>query len=446
MAEMIILPQWLITTPTEAPVKNWGVRVVNGEIADLAPNADLSENYPDDEVWRADGAVLAPGFVNAHSHLYGVLAHGIPLEKAPSGFWPFLEEFWWPLVEDRLDHAMINAATDYRCASMLKSGVTSFYDCTEAPNALPGCLFSQAEVVHKWGLRGVLSFEATERVSKQNGQLGLRENVEFIRDSNRNSLTPDHRPLIVGLMCHHTTFTCSAEFIQQAHRTARDLDVLLHAHVSEGTYEPEYAQKTFGKRTLPYYEELGVATNGFLASQCVQVEPHEIELMAQKGVRMVHMPLSNCEVGGGIAPVPQLVEAGVTVGLGSDGYIDDFFEVMRGAFLIHKAEHQDPRVMPADKVWYLATEGGARALNFEKVGRIAVGWQADLQLIDANLPTPLSEHNLYEQLLLYRNAGDVTGVMVAGDVKVRDGIVLNADWDVLHAHTREASERLWDKL
>jgi len=168
--------------------------------------------------------------------------------------------------------------------------------------------------------------------------------------------------------------------------------------------------------------------------------------MAQTGVRMVHMPLSNCEVGGGIAPIPQLVDAGVTVGLGSDGYIDDFFEVMRGAFLIHKAEHQDPRVMPADLVWYLATEGGARALNLEKVGRIDTGWQADLQLINADLPTPLSAHNLYEQLLLYRNAADVEGVLVAGDIKVRSGEVQNADWSALHAHTREAAERLWSSI
>ena len=126
------------------------------------------------------GQALAPGFVNTHTHLYGVLAHGIPLSKAPEGFWPFLKEFWWPLVEDRLDTAMICAATDLRCAHMLQSGVTSFYDCTEAPNSLPGILSAQAQVVRQRGLRARLSFEATERVSAENGQLGLRENAGFI--------------------------------------------------------------------------------------------------------------------------------------------------------------------------------------------------------------------------------------------------------------------------
>ena len=446
MSGMILLPDWTITSGLEPPRKSWGVRVLDGVIADLGPNLSLVARYPEDEIWDAAGKVLSPGFVNAHSHLYGVLAHGIPLENAPSGFWPFLEDFWWPLVEDSLDQQMINAATDYRCATMLKSGVTSFYDCTEAPNALPGCLFSQAEVVHKWGLRGILSFEATQRVSQENGLLGLQENEQFIKARNSTAENNNQQPLVTGLMCHHTTFTCSGDFIRKAYETAQDLGVLLHAHVSEGTYEPEQARKNFGVPTLLYYQQLGVTSPGFLASQCVQINQEEITLMAETGVRMVHMPLSNCEVGGGIAPVPQLIDAGVKVGLGSDGYIDDFFEVMRGAFLIHKAYHQDPRVMPAHLVWFLATEGGARTLNLKKVGRIQTGWQADLQLIKPDLPTPLQAHNLFDQLLLYQNASHVDAVLVAGVVKVRDGEVLNADMDLLRTNTRHAAARLWMKV
>lgn len=437
MVSTIILPDWLIHNAKEAPLQGWGVRIVGDRIGDVAPNAELREKYPDDDVWQATGQVLAPGFVNAHSHLYGILAHGIPLENAPSGFWPFLEDFWWPLVEDQLTHELICAATDLQCARMLQSGVTSFYDCTEAPYALPGVLNAQAEVVRQRGIRGILSFEATERVSAQNGQLGLRENADFVKSCQEQG------GLVSGLICFHTTFTCSAPFIQQAFQIGNDLGVPVHMHCSEGTHEPEFALERFGKRPLFYYDSLGVAGPNMIASQCVQVDTAEIALMAEKGVRMTHMPLSNCEVGGGIAPVPELVEAGVTVGLGSDGYIDNFFEVMRGAFLIHKANHQDPRVMPADSVWHIATEGGARALGLEKVGRLESGWQADLQLIDVRLPTPLSAHNLYEQLLLYRNRTDVVATMVAGQVRVANGELLDVDLDELMAATNEAARELW---
>ncbi len=434
---MLILPDFLIATPGETPLRGWGVRVVDDIVTAVAAHADLRRDFPQDEVWDAPGQVLAPGFVNAHAHLYGVLAHGLPLDKAPSGFWPFLEDFWWPLVEDRLDHEMICAATDYVCAEMLRSGVTTVYDCLEAPHSLPGCLSAQAEVVRGRGIRAVLSFEATERVSRENGQLGLRENAELIRSTRQSG------GLVSGLMCFHTTFSCSAEFIRQAHDLGRELDVLVHMHCSEGVHEGEYALKHFGARPLEYYDSLGVAGPRMLASQCVQLSEHEIRIMAERGVRMTHMPLSNCEVGAGIAPVPELAAAGVTIGLGSDGYVNDFFEVMRGAFLIHKAYRQDPRVMPAGQVFHMATEGGARALRLDKIGRLVPGWQADLQLIDLDVPTPPEPHNLYDQLVLWRSHAHVRAVWVAGALRVRDGVVLGADFGALRARTHAAARRLW---
>ena len=436
----LILPQFLIAQPGQPPVRDWGVRVVGDVIVDVAPNADLRARFPADRIWEAPRQVLSPGFVNAHAHLYGVLAHGLPLDHAPAGFWPFLKDFWWPLVEDRLDHEMICAATDTLLVEMLGSGITTVYDCLEAPNSLPGCLAAQAEVARRRGIRAILSFEATERISAANGQLGLRENADFVLATRRAG------GLVSGLMCFHTTFSCSAPFIQQAFAMAHDLGSLVHFHCAEGVHEPEYALAHFGRRPLQYYDELGVAGPNALASQCVQISPDEIALMAARGMRMTHMPLSNCEVGAGVAPVPELVNAGVSVGLGTDGYINDFFEVMRGAFLIHKAHRQDPQVMPAALVWQLATEGGARALGLEKIGRLAPGWQADLQLIDADFQTPATLHNLYDQLVLYRNHRHVRAVMVAGQVRVRDGVVLDVDLDAIRVRTHAAAERLWSQV
>jgi cytosine/adenosine deaminase-related metal-dependent hydrolase len=436
---IIILPGHLIDNPGESPKQEWGVRVKNRQIDAAGPNDELRRRYPDDRILEAPDQVLAPGFVNAHVHLYGVLAHGIPLDKAPSDFWSFLYDFWWPLVEDALDHEMIAAATDWVCTEMLRSGITSFYDCLEAPYAIPDALLAQKDVVERRGLRGILSFEATERVSRENGQMGLQENAEFV------DLCEKDGGLVQGLMCFHTTFTCSADFIQQAFAMAAERNVLTHMHCNEGIHEPEYALKHFGKRTLEYYDELGVTGPGMMASQCVQLSERERAIIAEKGVKVTHMPLSNCEVGGGIAPVPEQLAAGVLVGLGSDGYINDFFEVMRGAFLIHKAYRQDPQVMPANEVWHMATEGGARAIGLEKVGRLKPGWAADLQLIDARFPTPLTAHNLYEQLLLWRNHTHVKDVMVAGKWRVRDGIVLEADMGAMRARVQENADRMWEQ-
>ena len=224
---------------------------------------------------------------------------------------------------------------------------------------------------------------------------------------------------------------------------AADRGVLSHAHLNEGVHEGQWCEAHHGMRTVEFYDSIGVAGPQLLASQCVQISDRERALLAERGVRISHMPLANCEVGGGIAPMPELADAGAVIGLGSDGYVNDMFEVMRGAFLVHKARLQDPGAMPAERVLHMATHGGAQALGLDGVGRLESGWAADLQVVDARFPTPVTEHNLYEQLVMWRNHRHVRDVMVAGQWRVRDHEVLGADFERLQAHTREQAERLW---
>nr|HID13536.1 amidohydrolase [Anaerolineae bacterium] len=391
MSITLILGQILWADTTQSPQPGWGVAVEGDRVVAMAPHGTLRARFPDAAVVEATDCVITPAFVNAHHHMYGVLAHGIPtppipplLEGGTRGGWPFLEDFWWPRVEDRLTGDLIAAATDWACLEMVRSGVTTFYDCLEAPYAIPGALEVEAEVVRRWGVRGVLSFEATERVSAENGDLGLRENADFIVACRARG------GLVSGMMCFHTTFTCSADFIRRAFALAAERGAKVHMHLSEGAYEPEYCRAHFGVRPVIYYDQLGVLGPHVLASQCVQVDAEEIAVLARRGAHVSHQPLSNCEVGGGFAPVPEMLEAGVNVALGSDGYINNFFEVMRAAALIPKARLRDPGAMPASVVWTMATQNGARALGFDGLGTLAPGHQADLLLIGADLPTPLA--------------------------------------------------------
>jgi 5-methylthioadenosine/S-adenosylhomocysteine deaminase len=380
MSTTLILGHVLWADTAQLPQPDWGVAVEGDRVVAVASHADLHARFPDATVVEANDCVVTPAFVNAHHHMYGVLAHGIPLEGVPAGFWPFLEGFWWPRVEDALTHDLIAAATEWACLEMVRSGITTCYDCLEAPYALPGALEAEARVMRRWGLRGVLSFEATERVSAENGEMGLRENASFIDGCRRRG------GLVSGMMCFHTTFTCRAEFIHRAFALASERGAKVHMHLSEGTYEPEYCLSHFGMRPALHYDRLGVLGDHVLASQCVQVNAEEIAVLARQGVHVSHQPLSNCEVGGGFAPVPEMLAAGVNVALGTDGYVNNFFEVMRAAALIPKARLQDPGTMPAKAVWTMATQNGARALGFDDLGRLAPGHQADLLLIAAAPP------------------------------------------------------------
>ena len=433
---LIIQPAWLISEPSEEPKQNWGVRVCDGKIHSVAPNEELETEFSEDEILLAKEKVLMPGFVNGHIHMYGVLAHGIPLESAPSDFWSFLEKFWWPLVEDKIDHKMISAATDWSCSEMLATGTTTFCDILEAPLSLPDSLLVEKEIIENRGLRALLSFEANERSGPKVAQQGIEENIRLIETNIENGL-------VAGFMSVHTTFTCSDDFLRQSFELAEVNDVLFHAHCNEGTYEGEWCEKTYGHRTFEHYEKLGINSPRFLASQCVHLSEKEIELISSSGTRCVHMPLSNCEVGGGIAPIPELFEKDVRVSLGSDGYINDMFAVMRGAFLIHKARLQDPGTMRADQVFEMATLQGAKVLGLDNVGALRPGFVADLQLVDGNFPTPLSKENLIEQVILHRSGHHVDSVMIAGKWKLKNGEILGVDLEDQRKSLHEQAKRLW---
>ena len=245
-----------------------------------------------------------------------------------------------------------------------------------------------------------------------------------------------------GVMSIHTLFTCGEDFIREAKRMADEAGCLLHMHMSESDLEPAWAREHLKTTPVEAYDGMGCLDENVLASQLVQVTDKEIAILAEKDVKAISMPLSNCEVGGGIAPIEKMLEADMTVGLGTDGYVNNFFEVMRGAFLIHKGYHKDPQAMPARKVYRMATELGAKAVGIE-AGVIKEGMLADLITVDVARPTPINEYNVYDQLVLFTNPQNVINVMVGGAWLKRDGKLVTLDKEAVRREMEEKTERFW---
>lgn len=417
--------------------KGWGLRVEGNKIVQVGPNESLTTKEGD-EVVDAKDQVILPGFVNGHNHMYGFLSHGITAEAMVTEFSSFLDDFWWPYVEDRLNHELVEATTSWACVEMIESGVTSFVDILEGPNSIPGALEVEKQIVEEAGLRGRLSFEACERMSKENGLLGLKENIDFAKANNKEDA------LVQGINSIHTLFTCSKELVKQAKEEAKEAGCMTHMHLSESVFEPQWCQEHYGKTPVQIYEELGYLDEDVLASQVVQVSEDELDILAKHHVKAVSMPLSNCEVGGGFAPVSKMLEKGMTVGLGTDGYINNFFEVMRGAFLVHKANQQDPQVMPAKTVYEMATSMGAQAIGLKEAGVLEAGKLADIITVDLNTPTPVNEANIYDQLVLFCNPAQVIHVIGNGTWLKKDGAVLTVDKELARAKLREITERFWN--
>lgn len=460
----ILAAKWVLPSVEEGLKEDWAVVIRGGKIAEVGPREQVLalhgasgrgagtegrfESF--DESSRRPGAaaeitvedlgerLVMPGLVNTHNHMYGVLSHGITVPVSPTGFMSFLEDFWWPYVEDRLNHDLVRICTALACTEMIKSGVTAFSDILEAPYAIPGALVAEAEVVESAGLRGVLAFEATERAGEKIAALGIDENEEFIRWARTRS-----HGLLDGMMCVHTTFTCSPSYLRKSKKKAQALGAMSEMHLSESRFEPEICKSRYGKLPVEVYREIGFLDGDVLASQCVKVTDEEIEMLSQAGVKISHMPLSNCEVGGGIAPIPSMLERGLTVGIGTDGYITDFFQVMRGTFLIHKAAQESPQVMPARIVFDMATRRGAVAMGLKNVGVLKPGYRADLVALKTDLPTPITKENVYDQIVLFCGPTDVDLVMVEGNVLARGGRLLTLDEERVRAKMREAARKFW---
>lgn len=434
MSATVLKGAFLMTE--EGLKKNYGLRMAEGRIQQIAPN-DRLLGETGDQVIEVPDQIILPGFVNGHNHMYGFLSHGITAEAMVTEFESFLDDFWWPYVEDRMNHELVEVTARWACAEMIDSGVTSFVDILEGPNAIPGALEVEKKIVEEAGLRGRLSFEACERKSEENGQEGLRENIEFVKKYNRDG------ELVQGINSIHTLFTCSKEFVKQAKRLSEENHCMTHMHLSESVFEPNWCQREYGKTPVEIYEEAGYLDENILASQIVQTTDAELDILAKHQVKAVSMPLSNCEVGGGFAPVTKMLERGMTVGLGTDGYINNFFEVMRGAFLMHKANQQDPQVMPAKVVYEMATTMGAHAVGIADAGILKEGNLADVITVSMEQPTPVNEKNVYDQLVLFTNPQNVKNVFVDGKQLKQDGRILTVNEAEAKEKLKEVTRQFW---
>lgn len=398
-------------------------------------------NVSSDREIDGTGKIAIPGLISTHTHMYGMLSHGIPISDSPQSFRGFLEEFWWPKIENRLGKQEIKDAAQKACVDMAKTGTTCFADILEAPNAIPGALEAEAEVVEEAGLRGFLSFEASERISQSNGEESLQENARFIRKCSQ------HDGLVKGMMCTHTLFTCSLEFLSKARALTSQLGSGMHIHLEEGKYETDYCKEKYGDLPVRIYKNIGFLGSDLVASQCVHTSPEETKLLARNDVKISHMPLSNCEVGGGIAPVKRFLDSGLTVSLGTDGYVTDMFEVMRGAFLIHKGYLQDASVLPADQVLEMATISGAKTLGIsDRVGSIEPGKDADIVLLDNRFSTPVTSKNAYAQLVVFGRGSYVNTVLVRGRTIVDNGTMSTISEEKARVACMRTAERFWSTL
>lgn len=423
-----------------------GSVLVEGEcIADVGSTAELTARYPPVERWDAAGQLVLPASICAHTHFYGAFARGMAIPgEPPTNFPQILERLWW-----RLDRALTLEDVRYSALVCLidaiRHGTTTLIDHHASPNAIDGSLDVIAEAVKEAGLRASLCYEVTDRDGSERARAGMAENVRFAKAQGLASGSQ-----ISASFGLHASLTLSDETLAECVAVARDAGMGFHVHVAEDRADQQDSLGKHGKRVVHRLRDAGVLGPRTIAVHCVHVDEGEMAALAETNTWVTHQPRSNMNNGVGVAPVEAMLRAGVSVGLGNDGFSNQMFAEMKAAYLVHKLARRDPQAMPGDAVMHMAYASNARLARIfwpeVRLGELFPGASADMLFLDYHPTTPLTADNLPWHLIFGIEASAITSTVCAGRVLMRDRQLLTLDEEAITARSRELAARVWKRV
>ncbi len=440
MSDELLIKNGLIVTGDKRGkiIPNGFIRINDGKIAEINEG---EPSFTSENVIDASGGVIIPGFITAHTHLYGILLRGASLNiKPPTDFAQVLQRVWWP-VDEALTIEDAYASALSAGADMLRNGSTLFADTYSGPNSIEGSLNAIAKATKELGIRGIIAFEMTERNNPDEASRGFKEGVDFINSCGEGDL-------VSGMVSIHASFTVGDEIITRAAEQAKEMKVPITIHTSEGLVDLYHNLETSGERTVERLDRLGLLGSNTVLAHCVHVDLNEIELIAKRRSSVAHNPMSNMLNAVGVAPVPAMLERKITVCLGNDGWIFDPFENMRCALTVHRLASGNPSAIGPDEIFKMATIEGARAYNLEKdLGSLEKRKQADVVILDSStVPTPLTPDSVVGHLVNTFSGRDVRDVVVGGQVVVKDRILTKTSDARVAEVSKKSAEGLWSRL
>jgi cytosine/adenosine deaminase-related metal-dependent hydrolase len=441
---VLILGGLLVTMDDKRTIiKDGGIAIEGNKIIDVGKRDSIKKRYPSDIVIEADKKIVMPGFICTHTHMSSVLGHNMPVDFSKFGSLDkMLEKWWWPMIEDQTKRDDVYYASLFACLKMIKSGTTCIADMVEAPKSIDGCLDYGAKALEKMGMRGILSFEATERINQENGEDGIKENLRFIQSINDNK-----ESRIKGRFGIHSTYTCSPEVLKRIRSLADEYNEGILIHVSETTYELDIVKKKYGKTPVELLDDIGFLRPDVLAIHCVHLTDSDIDKLRSNDVKVSHTPMSNTLVATGVARIPYMLEKGMTVGIGHDCHFTmDMTEYMRAVFNLHKIHNLNASLMPPNVEFEMATIHGAKALQMEnEIGSIEPQKKADIIIVDPKSPTPVYDKTFASYVIWDMNGCDVHTVIIDGEIIMEKGKLKGIDEQEIIEKCQERAFLLWKR-
>jgi 5-methylthioadenosine/S-adenosylhomocysteine deaminase len=403
-------------------LKDHGLAVSGNTITEIGPTDQLTVRYPQARRLHSKDGLIMPGLINTHTHAAMSCFRGIA-DDLPLMTW--LEEHIFP-VEAQLTPEMVYFSTLLSIAEMIKSGTTTFCDMYLFAKEVARAAADTG--IRAWIGEVIYDFPSPCYGTLDNGFIYIEEMFARYRNHPRVNVTVDP----------HSVYTCSPELLRRLGDLAARENCLYHIHLSENNVEVATCRQRYNRTPVEHLENLGLLGGTTLAAHCVQLDHHEIELLARREVKVSHCLESNMKLASGIAPVVDLLKAGGNLSLGTDGSASnndvDMFGEMNCVAKVHKAIHLDPTVMNAETTLRAATIGGARALGAaDRIGSLAVGKRADCIVLDLNQPHLIPLYNVPSHLVYAARGNDVIHSVIDGRVVMRNRKLLTINEEAILA-------------
>jgi putative selenium metabolism protein SsnA len=442
---MLIINGTVLTFGQQKRSIPYGAVYYEGDtIVEVGATVDLQRKYPQAEVLDAHGKIVMPGLVCAHTHFYGAFARGLAIPgEPPANFMQVLERLWW-----KIDRALTREDSQYSAlvalVDAIRHGTTTLIDHHASPSHIDGSLDALAEAAGQSGLRVGLCYEVTDRNGPQGALDGIAENVRFLK---RLRQRPD--PKLGGSFGLHASFTLSDATLEACLDAAKGLDTGFHIHVAEDKADEADSLKKYGLRVAERLEKKEILGPKTLVAHAIHVDAYEMDAFRTTHTKISHQPRSNMNNAVGVAAVETLLNKGITVGLGNDGFSNNMFSEIKTAYLLHRLQQGDPRAMPGDRLMEIAFDHNAEiaALFFPKlVAALAPGAFADIILLDYVPYTPLTDGNYPWQLVFGLDGSHVTHTICGGQMLMRDRQLLSLDEAAIANHAMQLAPDIWRRV
>ena len=445
MTPLLLTGATVVTVDRDRRVLHDGAVLVDGDrIADVGATGELVDRHGSVEVLDCSGRVIIPGLVNTHTHLFQTLLKGLGDDMVLKDWFTCMTGP--SAVELTAEDAY--AAARHGSAEALLSGTTTIVDFMYV-HPRPELTDAVIRGLQETGIRALVGRGYVTAGTESGVPAPLIENVDDALADAQRLVGAHNRPgarVQVGL-APAMIWTVDEETLRRTRELADGVHAPVMMHVSETDYEIEYSRQHYGVDDVEALERFGVLGPDLLAVHCVQCSPRDVAILAAHGVAVSHNPCSNLYLASGFAPVPEMLEAGIAVGLASDGPASNnnhnLIQAMKFAALMHKGYRRDATVMTAEQVVEMATLQGARAIGRDgDLGSIEVGKKADLVVLrmDNFCVTPM--HNPVSALVYSAIGNEAETVLVDGRVVVSAGRLATVDEDEIRDESTRSARGL----